>query len=94
MDLIDIDKKFDESVLEVQFLKRKPSDSDLLQLYGLYKHSLFGNNRTPKPSVLNFKDNAKWNSWYSLRGKGKTRAKYEYIKLVDNLKNKYGVKES
>jgi diazepam-binding inhibitor (GABA receptor modulating acyl-CoA-binding protein) len=83
---------FEQAIIDVQNLKIKPEDKELLKLYGLYKQSLFGNNNTSKPFVLNFKDNAKWNAWNELRGKGKIRAKNEYISFVEELKNKYGIK--
>ena len=84
---------FEQAIIDVQNLKIKPEDSELLKLYGLYKQSLFGNNNTSKPFLFNFKDNSKWNAWNDLAGKGKIRAKNEYITLAEELKNKYGMKE-
>ncbi len=85
-----LDENFNISVQEVQNLKQKPTDQELLKLYGLYKQSLFGNNNTNQPSFFDFKSKSKWNSWNEQAGKGKSRAKKEYIDLVIFLKNKYG----
>jgi diazepam-binding inhibitor (GABA receptor modulating acyl-CoA-binding protein) len=84
-----LEEKFIISSQEVQNLKQKPSDQELLKLYGLYKQSLFGNNNTEQPSFFDFKAKAKWNAWYNESGKGKTRTKKEYIEFVEILKNKY-----
>lgn len=86
-----LDENFNISVQEVQNLKQKPSDQELLKLYGLYKQSLIGNNNTPHPSFFDFKNKAKWNAWNEQAGKGKSRAKREYIEFVIILKNKYGI---
>jgi diazepam-binding inhibitor (GABA receptor modulating acyl-CoA-binding protein) len=47
-----LDEIFNNSAKEVQNLKQKPSDQELLKLYGLYKQSLFGNNHTSQPSFF------------------------------------------
>jgi len=84
---------FEQAIIDLNNLKTKPEDIELLKLYGLYKQSLFGNNNTSKPFVLNFRDTSKWNAWNELRGKGKIRAKIEYIIFVEDLKKKYGMKD-
>lgn len=87
----EITNNFENSVQEVQSLRRKPSDGELLHLYGLYKQSLLGNNKTPEPSVLNLKEKSKWNAWKINIGKSKTKAMQEYSDYVYSLKMKYGV---
>lgn len=61
------------------------SDENKLKLYGLFKQSTMGNNKTSQPSMLDFKGKAKWNAWKKQSGKGKARAKTEYIAFVDQL---------
>ena len=88
--LIDnLDENFENSAKEVQNLKQKPSDQELLKIYGLYKQSLFGNNNTPQPSFFDFKSKSKWSAWSEQAGKGKIKAKREYIDFVETLKKKY-----
>lgn len=82
----DIDEQFESAAKSVFNLKNRPSDDQMLHLYGLYKQSLFGNNKTPKPGVFDFKGKEKWNAWKNVSGKGKTKAKHEYINLVEQLK--------
>ena len=85
----ELDELFNNSVQEVQNLSKKPSDQDLLKLYGLYKQSLFGNNTPQQPSFFDFKTKSKWHAWRDNFGKGKQKAKKEYIEFVKILKNKY-----
>lgn len=81
----DLDERFKVAATEVQLLKERPSDDVLLKLYGLYKQSLTGNNRTIQPGMLDFKGKAKWNAWKAESGKGKNKSKKEYIEIVNNL---------
>lgn len=61
------------------------SDENKLKLYGLFKQSTMGNNKTSQPSMLDFKGKAKWNAWKKQSGKGKAHAKTEYIAFVNQL---------
>lgn len=81
--------EFEQAVQEVKNLKYRPEDDELLKLYGLYKQALEGNNKTPVPGMLSFKEKAKWNAWKSEVGKGRSRARREYISHVQTLKSKY-----
>ncbi|KAM0682634.1 acyl-CoA-binding protein (ACBP)/diazepam binding inhibitor (DBI)/endozepine (EP) [Mitosporidium daphniae] len=71
---------------EVKNLQKKPSDSDLLKIYALYKQGIEGDNTTAKPSFYDFKNVAKWNAWSELRELSKEDAQKKYIALVDSLK--------
>ena len=86
------DELFNQCVIDVQKLDKKPSTRELLELYGLYKQSLFGSNKEQKPSFFNFKDKAKYEAWDSVKTLSKSKAKKQYIELVDNLKKIYGFK--
>ena len=78
------DELFEKSVKRV-FDLEYVSDENKLLLYGLYKQATVGNNKTTQPSMLDFKGKAKWNAWKKQLGKGKSRAKSEYVVLVDQL---------
>ena len=67
------------------FTLNSVSDKNKLILYGLYKQSNEGNNKTPPPSIIKFKSHSKWQSWKQQAGKGKQRSKKEYIQLVNKL---------
>lgn len=80
----DTDSLFIKATEDV-FTLNSVSDKNKLILYGLYKQSNEGNNKTPPPSIINFKAHSKWQSWKHQAGKGKQRSKKEYIKLVNKL---------
>lgn len=63
----------------------KPSNEDLLKLYGLYKQATEGDNENERPGGFDFKSAAKYNSWLQYKGKSKEEAEEEYIQLVEKL---------
>ena len=85
----DIHTNFLEAAEKIQFLNVKPTNDELLLLYGLFKQSKFGNNTTIEPFILNIKSKAKWNAWTLQKDKSKIKSQEEYIFLVENLSQKY-----
>lgn len=82
-----IEDNFQEAIKEVNKLNRKPSDAELLTLYGLYKQALFGDNDTEYPGgIFNIKAQKKWNAWMEQKGKTNSQAKKEYSFYVKLLK--------
>lgn len=67
----------------------KPSNEDLLRLYGLYKQATEGDNLTERPGGFDFKAAAKYNSWLNYKGKSKEEAISAYIELVEELSKKH-----
>ncbi|MDR7127828.1 diazepam-binding inhibitor (GABA receptor modulating acyl-CoA-binding protein) [Algoriphagus sp. 4150] len=67
----------------------KPSNEELLKLYGLYKQATEGDNETERPGGFDFKAAAKYNAWMNMKGKSKEEASAEYIQLVDELSKSY-----
>lgn len=84
-----LETQFQNAAQQVQNLSKKPSNDELLKLYGLYKQSTIGDNNTPQPGFLDVKGKAKWNNWSSLRGLSKTNAMNQYISFTEELKKKY-----
>ena len=82
---------FQHAANKVKDLKSKPSDDELLSLYGLFKQGSFGDVNTERPGVFDFRGRAKWDSWKSQQGKSQADAQQAYIKIVDGLINKYGL---
>lgn len=56
-----------------------------LKLYGLYKQANFGDNNTPKPSILDFRGRAKWNAWNEQKNESKYNSMKRYILIVKTL---------
>ena len=77
--------QFDKAAQDVQKLSRRPSDKDLLLLYGLFKQATSGDVSGPKPGMLDFKGKAKYESWSKRRGTPKNDAMEEYVATVKRL---------
>jgi len=76
---------FEQAVNGVRDLATRPSNENLLKLYGLYKQSTEGDVSSDRPGGFDFKAIAKYDSWASLRGMSKDEAMQAYIDLVDSL---------
>lgn len=61
------------------------SQNDQLELYGLYKQGLFGDNTGTQPGIFDLRGRAKYNAWKKLSGKSKYLAMKEYILFVRSL---------
>ncbi|KAJ5913418.1 hypothetical protein N7504_002301 [Penicillium tannophilum] len=83
-------EQFDEAAKDVNNLKAKPSNDQLLKLYGLYKQATVGDVNTERPGAMNFKEKYKWDAWKELEGTSEEAAQEQYIKLVDELKASLG----
>lgn len=75
----------------IKRLKSQPSDDELLTLYGWYKQATIGDVNIPKPGLLDFKGQQKWNSWFKVKGASLYDSEVNYIMIVNNLIKKYGV---
>ena len=79
----------EEAVALTKRFTERPSNEELLKLYGLYKQSTEGDNNEERPGGFDFKAAAKYNSWISYKGKSKEEATSEYLELVEKLSKKY-----
>ncbi|XP_075256800.1 acyl-CoA-binding protein-like [Convolutriloba macropyga] len=80
---------FNKAAEEVKNLTSKPTDQELLALYGLFKQATVGDVNTSRPGMLDLKGKAKWDAWNALKGKSKEDAETEYIAKVEEMKGKY-----
>ncbi|XP_076009920.1 acyl-CoA-binding domain-containing protein 7 [Genypterus blacodes] len=83
--------EFDKIAEDVKNVKTKPSDQELLELYGLYKQVVVGDVDTDKPGVLDLKGKAKWEAWNTRKGLSKEDAMSAYIALAKEIIGKYGM---
>ncbi|XP_049587017.1 acyl-CoA-binding domain-containing protein 7 [Syngnathus scovelli] len=82
--------EFEKAAEDVKVLKTRPSDQELLDLYGLYKQSTVGDINTDRPGMLDFKGKAKWDAWNSRKGMTKDAAMSAYVALAKELISKLG----
>ena len=83
-----IDNLYVTATKNVKKLDKRPSDEELLLLYGLFKQVQDGNNNTSKPWIFDVKGVKKWEAWNVQKGKNINTAKQEYIDLVEMLHSK------
>lgn len=80
-----LEREFKRACDQAKALTKRPTDDELLGLYGLYKQATFGDCHDSRPFALNVKACAKHDAWMSLRGVNRERAKRSYIGFVKNL---------
>lgn len=81
--------KFHEASEKIKSLQHKPTDEEMLQLYGLYKQATTGDINTDKPSFWNLVGKAKWEAWKTYEGISQDTAEKSYVALVELLLSKY-----
>ena len=74
----------------VKKLSRRPSNSELLDLYGLFKQATEGDVKGSRPGLLDQKGRAKFDAWTSRKGVSGADAKARYVALVGELVRKLG----
>lgn len=82
-------EEFTKAAERVRTLTVKPTDQELLDLYGLYKQGTVGDVDTARPGMLDFKGKYKWDNWNAHKGMSKEEAEKKYIEMVDTLCSKY-----
>jgi acyl-CoA-binding protein len=74
----------------VKMLRSRPSNSELLDLYGLFKQATSGDATGSRPGLLDPRGRAKFDAWTARKGVSRDDAKTRYVKLVDALVKKLG----
>jgi diazepam-binding inhibitor (GABA receptor modulating acyl-CoA-binding protein) len=73
----------------IKQLKIKPTDNELLELYGLYKQATCGDINIPSPWFS--EAGMKWTAWNSKKGLNTYDSEVTYIKKVNILIKQYGL---
>ena len=77
--------RFAEAKGRVEKLSKRPSNDQLLDLYGLYKQATEGDVSGSRPGMLDLKGRAKFDAWAGRKGTAKDDAMKKYVALVDRL---------
>ena len=83
-------RTFADAQEQVKKLTKRPSNAELLDLYGLYKQATDGDVKGSRPGMLDMKGRAKFDAWTSLKGTAQADARARYVALVDDLVKKLG----
>ncbi|KAK5847543.1 hypothetical protein PBY51_016663 [Eleginops maclovinus] len=86
-----MNESFEKAVEEVKILKERPGYGVLGDIYGLYKQATVGDVNIDRPGFFDLAGRGKWDAWQRRKGLGKDEAMVAYIKLVEELKIKYGI---
>ncbi|KAH8884769.1 acyl CoA binding protein [Thozetella sp. PMI_491] len=88
---------FKKAVVDSKKLTSKPSNDELLELYGLFKIATGEDiSKAPAPGMFDLKGKAKKNAWQKLVDEGLTaeEAQEKYVALVEKLKASLGFDEN
>ncbi|RTE73984.1 hypothetical protein BHE90_011577 [Fusarium euwallaceae] len=88
---------FKKAIEDSKKLTSKPGPDELLSLYALYKVGTGEDfSKATTPGTFDFKGKAKYNAWKKVVDEGVTpeAAQEQYVKLVEELKEKYGYDEN
>jgi diazepam-binding inhibitor (GABA receptor modulating acyl-CoA-binding protein) len=85
-------KEFTTAVETVVKLVTQPTTDEMLKLYGYYKQAVVGDINISKPGFFSFKESKKWEAWNDNKGMNKFDSEVKYILLVNELIQKYGLK--
>ena len=81
--------EFLKAAEDVRKLTERPSNEELLDLYGYFKQATVGDCNTDRPGIFDLKGRAKWDNWNSRKGMSKEDAEKAYIELANKLMSKY-----
>ncbi|SDJ93657.1 Acyl-CoA-binding protein [Catalinimonas alkaloidigena] len=82
---MELSEQFNAASERVNHLPSRPSNDDLLALYGLYKQATEGDVTGERPGGFDFKAIAKYDAWKEVQGLSSEEAMQRYIALVDRL---------
>lgn len=68
--------KFNTAAEDVKKLTKRPSNEEMLEIYGLYKQATAGDNTTSQPWAIQLEASAKWNAWKALEGTQHTCSRF------------------
>ena len=80
---------FNAAVAKSKDLTKRPSNTELLDLYALYKQATDGDVSGDRPGGFDFKAIAKFDAWTSKKGISKEQAMAEYVTLMGTLQEAY-----
>lgn len=84
---MELQNAFRNAVEAAEKLPRRPSNEDLLRMYGLYKQATEGDISGDRPGGFDFKAIAKFDAWAEQKGKSKEEAMQTYINFIEKLQN-------
>lgn len=88
--MADLKAEFESATEAVKSLPKRPTNDELLKLYGLFKQATAGDATGERPGMLAVEARAKHDAWAKLTGLEPDDAMQGYVKLVAKLKQQQG----
>lgn len=82
---------FEKAAVDIQSLPDKPSNKDLLALYGFFKQAKAGDVSGKRPEPFDLFNRAKFDAWRRLKGMGQEEAMQNYIDKVNGMLKDAGI---
>lgn len=87
-----VEDRYAAAVTTSSTLTQKPTNEELLRLYGMFKYVKDGNASGSAPNIIwNASGNYKWHEWKKYDNRVADEVREEYIAYVNTLVAKYGV---
>ena len=86
--MADLKTEFATAAQEVQKLKSRPSNDQLLELYALYKQASEGDVKGSRPGFLDLTGRAKYDAWAAKKGTSADKAMQAYVAVVEKLRKR------
>lgn len=67
--MADLETQFQRAADEIKKLKARPTDQELLELYGLFKQASAGDCNQARPGMFQLKEKAKYEFWLKNKGR-------------------------
>lgn len=81
----DLTARFQQAQKDVETLKSRPRNDDLLTVYAFYKQGTVGDVQGKRPGFTDIKGRAKYDAWAKLKGTTQDSAMQGYIDKVEAL---------
>jgi acyl-CoA-binding protein len=82
--------RFEDAKRRAEALPSRPSNDQLLALYGLYKQATEGDVTGSRPGLLDLRGRAKYDAWAERKGIKPEAAMEKYAALVAQLEEELG----
>jgi len=86
---MELKEQFEAASKRIKDLTKRPTNDELLKLYGLYKQGSEGDVHGKKPGMFDIKGAAKYKAWEKVKGTDSAAAQQQYVNLVDEMLEKY-----
>lgn len=80
-----MEESFRNAAIRIKNSQIRPSNGDLLILYGLYKQATNGDCNVAQPWAVQIEARSKWEAWNKNKGMERMNAMRKYIDKVEEL---------